>query len=173
MKKENKIKFDFLPGNSFKYKIIGVALLGFCIIYYISNILLKWSNLDNNVFELFLAFSLFLISFSNEKEEKSNNIFIRYYAGKITSSFIFSFILALKIFEIIKNHNISISIIKIVILALIFYQLCLIFLKYIAKNKDVEVKDVTMSEVYESYPKFILFSIILSVLTLFAIILIK
>lgn len=170
---KEKITLDFPPNNSYKIKIISVVALIISVLFFALNLQFRWSVINDKLIELIIATLLFIISFSKDKNENDKNLIIKYYAGKIAVTYIFSFIISLNIFEIIKSEIISISSITYVLIGLIFYQICLLYLKFITHNKEVEIKNTTIYETYNKYSKYYLIAFGISILTLLAIIILK
>lgn len=170
---KEKITLDFPPNNSYKIKIISIVALIICVLFFALNLKFKWLVINDKLIELIIATLLFIISFSKDKNENDRNLKIKYHAGKIAVTYIVSFIISLNIFEIIKSEIISISSITFAIIGLVFYQICLLYLKFKTHNKEVEINNTTIYETYKKYSKYYLIAFGVSILTLLTIIIFK
>jgi len=170
---KEKITLDFPPDNSYKIKIFSIVALIICVLFFALNLQFRWLIINDKLIELIIATLLFIISFSKDKNENDKNLRIKFYAGKIAVTYIVSFIISLNIFELIKREIISISSITFVIIGLIFYQICFLYLKFKTHNKEVEIKNATIYETYKRYSKYYLIAFGISILTLLAIIILK
>jgi hypothetical protein len=133
----------------------------------------QWTYISIEVSNWLIATSLLIISFSKDKVNPQDLIVLKYYAGKITSSFIFSLILSMRLAELIGNFKLSVDYIILVIIALAFYQISYNFIKSVVKGKNIVVEEESVYKTFLSNYKLFLFALILALITLVIIIVIK
>ena len=118
---KDKFLLDILPGYNYKFKVIGLFLLVVLILYASISQFLHLNYIKPELVNWLIAFSLIIISFSKDKTEPNNAISIRYYSGKIAITFIFGFVMAFKLVDLIVKETYSIDIITLAIIALAVY----------------------------------------------------
>lgn len=163
-----------MPTYSYKMKVVGFLLLILSLSYSLSSKVFDFSLVKNDDISLWvIAFSLLIISFSRDKKQAENIILIKYYSGKITASFIFSFILAMKLAEFVIGKKLPIETLLLVIIALIIYQISYNIIKRIGQNNSITLVEKNVFETFVNNKKLYFISIIIAIITLIIIAWIK
>lgn len=152
-------------------KIVGFFLLIFSFLYFSLSKVFDFTLVNNDIILWAIAFSLLIISFSQDKKQSANIVLIKYYSGKITASFIFSFILSVKLSEFIINKPLSINSILLVIIALSIYQISYNIINYRDRKNNVSLNETNVLEAFVNNKKLYFSSIIIAFLTLMLILL--
>lgn len=167
------MKLNFIPSYSYKVKTISVLLLSIILLWTLFSIIFKKSFISIEINEWFIALSLLFISLSKDKIYSKESILIKYYAGKITFSYIICFILSMKLAGFIGDFKLLIDNIILVIIALTFYQICFNIIKISVKAMKLELEEESIYLKPSSKNKLYFISFILSVITIIIIIAIK
>jgi len=167
------MELNFIPNYSYKMKVVGFLLLILSLSYCLSVKVFEFSLVNYNISLWLIAFSLLIISFSRDKKQAENILLIKYYSGKITASFIFSFILALKLAEFLIGKTLPIETLLLVIIALSIYQISYNIIKRIGQNNNITLVEKNVFETFINNKKLYFISIIIAILTLIIIFLIK
>ena len=160
------MELNFIPNYSYKTKIVGFFILIISLLYILSSQIFSFTLINNEIIHWLIAFSLLIITFSQDKRELKNIILIKYYSGKISSSFIFSFILSLKLSELILNKSFSINSILLLIITLSIYQISYNIIRYIDKKDNISINETNVLKTFQNNKKLHFVSLILAILTL-------
>ncbi|MBS3742429.1 MAG: hypothetical protein KGY74_09940 [Candidatus Cloacimonetes bacterium] len=166
------MELNFIPNYSYKIKIVGYILLTFSLIYILLSKVFDFTLINNDLTLWTIAFSLLIISFSKGKKHSKNIVLIKYYSGKITASFIFSFILAVKLTEFIVEKTLSIDTILLVIIALSVYQISYNVINIIERKNNITLKEANVFETIINNKRLFFISLIIAIMTLVLIVLI-
>ena len=150
----------------YEFRIIGFVIFIIFLAYKITVIIFHWEYLNNEIINWMLAFSLIIISSSKDKKENPKYLSIRYYSGRIALTYITSFIMSLNLVEIIINTKFELSNVVLVILALSMFQISYYGLKFITKNKDIEIEENNVVRTFLGRKTLYYFSIVLGLITL-------
>jgi hypothetical protein len=167
------MELNFIPNYSYKIKIVGLFILIISLLYILFSQMFSFTLIDNEIITWSIAFSLLVITFSQDKRQSENIVLIKYYSGKISSSFIFSFVLSLKLSEIILNKSFSINSIILIIITLSMYQISYNIIRYIDKKNNISIKETGVLETFKNNKKLHFISLILAILTLSLILIFK
>jgi uncharacterized membrane protein YuzA (DUF378 family) len=160
---ENLLKLDFLPTYDYKVKVFGVIILVLSLLLLVFSVNL---NIDNAVISWLIAFSLSIISFSKDKNYSSKDIFFKYYALKLSLTFIIGFTLALNLIGYIFSKEIEINLIYFLIGILLIYQTSYNLLKFFSKKRQIEIVEKSFLETLINNSKLYSILLILSFLTI-------
>lgn len=114
--------------------------------------------------------SILFVFLSKNKIKNEYSARIRYLSGKLAFTFIVSFVIALTITEIVTLNQYHIDKLYLITIPLIMYSATNLLLRYLHQKKMIEIDDKT--ELFKGR-KYIVIFVLLSLLTLFFIIIYK
>lgn len=112
---EKEIKFNFLPSYHHRFKYLGFGLLFLSILYLGMHSYFEFNPLDIEIVKWMLALSLLVVSGSKKRHERKYLLYIRYYAGKFTLTYMASFVLAFHLANFIGDTGLSFSSLNLII----------------------------------------------------------
>ena len=160
---KNTSKIDFLPSYNYKVKVFGIISLSLSLILLAISTIIR---IDINIISWLIAFSLSIISFSKDKDYNSKDILLKYYSFKLSYSFLIGFILAIKLISYFFLKEIEINLTYFLIGVLLIYQICYNILKFMYKEKKIEIVENSFYKSFLNNYKLYSVLIFLSILSL-------
>lgn len=166
--KRSKFNLNYGIYYGHKFKVLGIIMLLICGIIYMFNSKIMLVSESVNLW--LLCFSLVIINFSKEKNEEENDVLIRYYAGRLTVTFIIGLVLSISLINILMNHKVHIENLILALVGLSFYAIIFNWIKYISNGKEIKVIENGVLATIKSNTKLIYSLALLTFITIILII---
>jgi hypothetical protein len=159
-------KLNFIP--TYGYRSYVAALVGIIssTLMLLAVSIFDIQVLSVEVLDWFLAFFFSIMTFSQEKVESENLRLLKYYSGKTTVIFLIGFTLGLRATELLTQRIISVQTVSVVILGLALYTIMYQILKFLTKNRKIEIIDTSFPDNIKYNQKLSWLVFFLSIITL-------
>jgi hypothetical protein len=159
-------KLNFLPTYGYRTYILAViGIIGSTLMLLAVNIF-DVQVISVEILDWFLACFFSIMTFSQEKVESDNLRLLKYYSGKTTVIFLIGFTLGLRATELLTQRIISVQTVSLVILGLALYTIMYQVLKFLSKNRKIEIIDTSFPDNIKYNQKLSWVVFALSIITL-------
>ena len=168
-------ELNFLPTYGYRHYIFGLIGTALCFFLILSFKVFNLNVISFDVLKILLASFLSILIYSNDSKNTISEsiISLKYYAGKVMSSSVVGFCVAIKITEIVASRIIAVDFLNIAIVGMIGYVIVYNTLKLLAKERETQIVEVKFPENLKSNPVLSWLALIFSVLTLALILFVK
>ena len=134
-------ELNFLPTYGYRHYIFGLIGTALCFFLILSFKVFNLNVISFDVLKILLASFLSILIYSNDSKNTISEsiISLKYYAGKVVSSSVVGFCVAIKITEIVASRIIAVDFLNIAIVGMIGYVVVYNTLKILAKGKETEI----------------------------------